>query len=312
MVGEVTGAFRHRNAQSEVYPAVGDWVAAEALPGEDRALIHAVLPRRTTFKRVAAGGSSEVQVVAANVDVVFLVNGLDHDFNIRRLERYLTLTWESGARPVVVLNKADICEDLEERMAEVDSAAMGAAVHVVSALSGAGMEALRPYLQRGATISFLGSSGVGKSSLINALAGEEIMATRAVRDDDSRGRHTTTHRQLVVLPAGGVLIDTPGMRELQLAAGEESLAAAFADVEQYAAACRFRDCTHENEPGCAVRAAMDTGALDAGRLQSFRKLHREIAYQERRQDQAFKHLEHQRARTQGKLIKRILREKGKQ
>ena len=249
---ELAGRLRHEAVERGELPAVGDWVAVTPT---DPALVHAVLPRKTKFSRLAAsdhGGTIE-QVVAANVDVVFLVAGLDGDLNLRRLERYLALGWESGAEPVVVLTKADLCPDVEASVVEVELTAIGVPVHVVSNLTGEGVEELAPYFATGRTVAALGSSGVGKSSLLNRLAGEELMATGDVRAD-GRGRHTTTNRQLLRLPAGGLFLDTPGMRELRLWESEEGLAQTFDDVAAAAALCRFTDCSHGGEPGCGVQA----------------------------------------------------------
>ncbi|MBI1320432.1 MAG: ribosome small subunit-dependent GTPase A [Candidatus Hydrogenedens sp.] len=305
---EVTGAFRHHHAHPEAFPAVGDWVAAEPVPGESKLRIHAVLPRRTVFLRTAAGARSETQVVAANVDTVFLVAGLDHDFNVRRLERYLTLAYESGARPIVVLNKADTTDDLLPVLQAVERVALGVPIFAVSALAGDGLAPLQAYLGPGQTVACLGSSGAGKSTLINALSGEAHMSTGTVREDDSRGRHTTTHRELVALPHGGCLIDTPGMRELQLTGSMESVDTTFSDIDVLAENCRFDDCCHESESGCAVLAAVETGALDTARLAAWRKLQRELDYAQRRQQDSFKHEERKRFRDMGKLHKRLQNE----
>lgn len=307
--GEVTGKFRGVAGPREDFPAVGDWVAAEVITGEAKALIHAVLPRRTVFRRTAAGGTSGTQIVAANVDTVFLVSGLDNDFNPRRIERYLTLAYDSGAQPVVVLNKADLSPDIESQIAETEGIALGAPVCAVSALDGEGVEALRPYIRGCNTVAFLGSSGVGKSTLINALAGVEHMATGVVREDDSRGRHTTTHRQLIVLREGGILIDTPGMRELQLTGNAESLGQSFSDVETLTKVCRFSDCTHRSEPGCAITEAIKKGELDPKRLDAYRKLKREIAYIERRQSGTVPYEERQRAKALNRMYRRFTKEK---
>jgi ribosome biogenesis GTPase len=283
-LARVTGRLRH-NAQSRAdFPAVGDWVIADLPPGDGPAAIHAILPRRSLFARKAAGDNADQQVLAANIDTVFLVSGLDHDFNPRRIERYPTLAWESGAAPVIVLNKADVCTDLPARLADVETVAFAVPIHAVSAQDGRGVADLLVYLKPGATAALLGSSGVGKSSLINALLGEDRLRTAAVRADDSHGRHTTTHRELLLLPAGGVIIDTPGLRELQLWATDDALAGAFADIESLAADCRFRDCAHDTEPGCAIRAALSSGRLDAARYASYVKLKRELAYLARRDD----------------------------
>ena len=308
---ELSGRFRHEHPARAEWPAVGDWVMAAPRAEEGAATVHAVLPRRSRFSRTAAGDRTEEQVVAANVDVVFLVTSLDGDFNLRRIERYLTVAWDSGARPVVVLNKADLCADADARVAEVEAAAPGAPVAVLSAATGRGVDALRALLPPGATGALLGSSGVGKSSLVNALLGRERQAVRAVRADDSRGRHTTTHRELIPLPGGGLIMDTPGMRELQIwSADDDGLETAFADVEALAARCRFDDCTHENEPGCAVRAALEDGTLKPDRFRSYTKLRREIRYQELRQDQSARHIETTRGRGIAKEIRRIERDKG--
>ena len=280
LTGQISGKLAH-DADSGGYPAVGDWVAVAARPEEQAATIHAVLPRRTAFVRRAAHSATAAQVVAANVDVAFLVASLNADFNARRLERYLATAWQSGARPVVVLTKADLAEDPEGDIAEAESVAFGAPVLAVSAISGEGMDALAALLKPGETAVLVGSSGVGKSTLVNALAGEMLMVTAAIREDDAHGRHTTTHRELFRLPSGALILDTPGMRELGLfdadVTGSQTIVRG--DVEAIAESCRFSDCRHGNEPGCAVREALETGALDPGRWKSFVKLQKELRYQ---------------------------------
>jgi ribosome biogenesis GTPase len=276
---ELAGKLRH----TDDHPAVGDWVAVAARADEGRATIQALLPRRTAFVRKVAWSETKPQVVAANVDVVFVVCGLDLNYNLRRIERYLTLAWESGAQPVVLLTKADLCDDVESRVYEVESVAYGVPVHAVSAPHGDGVETVRAYVPGGRTAALLGSSGVGKSTLVNALLGEELLATQDIRED-GRGRHTTTHRQLVPLPEGGLMLDTPGMRELQLWDADSGLEAAFGDVESIAAQCRFADCSHRREPDCAVRTALAGGTLDVERYESWRKLQRELERLERKQD----------------------------
>lgn len=282
-LGEPSGRLRHVAASRADLPAVGDWVAVSP-HADGRALIHAVLPRRTCFARKVAGPTVEQQVVAANIDTVFLMCGLDGDFNLRRLERALLLAWESGAVPVIVLNKADVCADVETRLCEVEALALGVPVVVVSAAEGAGLRALDAWLVPGRTVALLGSSGVGKSTLTNRLLGEERQATRTVREDDNRGHHTTTRRELILLPGGTVLVDTPGMRELGLLAGGAALHATFDDVAELARGCAFGDCSHHREPRCAVRAAVAEGRLSAERLSSYFKLEAELRSLAVRQD----------------------------
>lgn len=280
----VRGKLRYDSESAADFPAVGDWVAVSRRERDGLNQIQAVLPRRSKFSRKAAGANSEEQVVAANVDTVFLVQGLDHDFNLRRLERYLVAAFESNAAPVVILNKADLCGDVEKKISEAESVAPGTPVHAISSLSGQGLEALDQYVLRGVTVAFLGSSGAGKSTLINRILGEEIQKTAEVREHDSRGRHTTTHRELIVLKTGGLLIDTPGMRELQMWDASGSLDLAFSDVQSIAAACYFSDCSHQNEPGCAVREALEDGSLDRGRYASYTKMEKELEYLDSRMD----------------------------
>ena len=270
---EASGRLRYDLAPVSGLPAVGDWVAASPTPNRDRAVIHAVLPRRSAFSRKEALNESVAQTLAANVDVAFLLNGLDDDFSPRRLERYLTTAWESGASPVVVLTKRDLHEDVNGLVLEAQSVAVGAPIHSISNLTGDGVDDLTAHLSPARTAVLLGSSGVGKSSLLNRLAGTERMRTAALAADGT-GRHTTTHRELVRLPNGALVIDTPGLRELQLWEGD--LESAFGDVEELATNCRFSDCSHTHEPGCDVLAAVDDGRLELDRLRSWRKLQREL------------------------------------
>ncbi len=279
----ISGRLAHDAGGGE-YPAAGDWVAAAARPEEHAATIHHVLPRKTAFVRRAAGPKLGEQVVAANVDVALLTASLNADLNARRLERYLSVAWQSGARPVIVLTKADLCDDVEAALAEIGAVAFDTPILAVSALTGQGLEAVNALLAPGETGVMVGSSGVGKSTLVNALAGQELMATQAIREDDAHGRHTTTHRELIRLPGGALLLDTPGMRELGLWDSGDGVSATFEDIEVLAAGCRFHDCHHGNEPGCAVQGALADGSLDPGRWKSYGKLQREIAHLERRED----------------------------
>jgi ribosome biogenesis GTPase / thiamine phosphate phosphatase len=308
LTGEISGKLRHRTTELPDFPAVGDWVVLDAKEGDRTAIIHHILPRKSKFSRKAAGGKTDEQIVAANVDTVFLVAGLDHDFNPRRIERYLLLTWESGANPVVVLNKADVRDDVEDCIAEVEAIAPGVPICLLSALHHQGIESLKPYLNPGQTVALLGSSGVGKSTITNALMGADLQAVQSVRASDSRGRHTTTHRELLRLPWGGLLIDTPGMREIQVWAGDESLQDTFADIETLADQCRFRDCHHRNEPGCAVLQALEDGQLDESRLANYQKLQKELSYLARRQDQRSQLAEKQRWKQIHKALRKSARD----
>jgi len=296
----VAGRLLHRAAGPADLPTAGDWVAYR--PGPPPVRIEAVLPRRSRLTRKAAGRRTDEQVVAANVDVALIVMGLDGDYNPRRLERFLVLAWDSGATPVVVLHKADLLspEEAQARRTEIESQALGVPVHLVSSTEGHGLEALTPHLHGPdgpRTAALLGSSGVGKSTLINRLAGQELLATSAVREGDDRGRHTTTHRQLVRLPGGGLLIDNPGVREVGLWTDAEGLAGTFGDLERLGRRCRFRDCTHQEEPGCAVRAAVESGELPAARLESYHHLQRELHYLEVRRDESARAVERKKWRV---------------
>ncbi|MCR8644952.1 ribosome small subunit-dependent GTPase A [Paenibacillus sp. N1-5-1-14] len=282
LLAEITGKLRHLADGREDYPAVGDWVAISARPLEGRASIHGILSRKSKFSRKVAGSIPDEQIVAANVDSIFLVNALNNDFNIRRLERYLILAWESGAQPVIILSKSDLCSDIDSKIAEVESVAIGVPILVISSLVDEGMDQLAPYLAQGQTVALLGSSGAGKSSIVNRLSGQTMMDVQEVREGDDRGRHTTTHRELVMLPNGGMIIDTPGMRELGLWDGESGIQEAFEDIETYAEQCRFSDCLHKNEPGCAIRAAIRDGSITQERYNSYLKLQKEIAFLERK------------------------------
>ena len=301
--GTLSGRFRHRAVAGEDYPTVGDWVAID--PAGLR--IEHLLPRRTKLSRKVAGRKTREQVVAANIDVVFAAMGLDSDFNPRRLERFLATVWESGAVPVVLLTKLDLCSELAEREREIEDVAAGVEVIASSALDGRGIDDLQSRLRPGETSVLVGSSGVGKSTIINRLMGKETQKTREVRAGDSRGRHATSHRELFVLPGGSLLIDNPGVREIQLFGSEESLERAFEDIAAHAAECRFSDCTHRSEPGCAVLAALAEGALSEERLESFRGLQRELRYLQVRQDESAQRAQKQKWRA----IHREMRRSGR-
>ncbi len=273
---KLAGKFRYRAMGKHDFPAIGDWVVIKVMAGESKAVIQAILPRRTKFSRKAAGDETTEQIIAANIDTAFLVVGLDADFNLRRIERYLINIRESGANPVIILNKADICDDVLERVKETESIALGVTVLITSAKTKAGLEGLRKFLGEGRTVALVGSSGVGKSTIINALVGENIQKTQEVHCGSGRGRHATTRRELIVLPSGGMVIDTPGMRELQLWCGSKGILETFEDIELLAKDCYFRDCRHENEPNCAVKTALDTGSLSAQRLYNYRKMQKEL------------------------------------
>jgi ribosome biogenesis GTPase len=312
--GEVTatlaGRLRHASEQGGDLPAVGDWVALALPPTGGRAIVRAVLPRSSKFARKVAGRATEEQVVAANVDAIFVVTAAGGDVNPRRLERYLALAWESGAAPAVVVSKADADPDAAETMRLVSAVALGVAVHRVSSVTGEGLDDLRAYLREGRTVALLGSSGVGKSTLVNALLGAERQRTAEVRDD-GRGRHTTTRRELIPLPTGGLLLDTPGMRELQLWDAGAGVAGTFEDVAALAAACRFVDCRHESEPGCAVLDAAAQGRLDPARLEGFRKLRAELEYLDARHDEAARASAKREARAANRALQSRLNEKYK-
>lgn len=310
-LAEVSGKLRHEITSPFALPAVGDWVLARLRPDDERATIHCVLQRKGRFLRKMAGRKTEGQIIAANVDVVFLVSSLNREFNLRRLERYLSLAWDSGAEPVILLNKTDLCDDKDATnlRRDAEDAAKGVRVILTSAERGVGLAELRAILQPGVTAAFLGSSGVGKSSLINALLGMQQLETQPVRASDDRGRHTTTRRQLLLLPSGGVVIDTPGMRELQLWGASDGIDRTFADIGELAARCRFRDCRHRTEPGCAVRAAVEADTLDAQRLESLHKLEKEERFLEVKQDAAVRSQRNKELRRMMKSVNRFYRDR---
>jgi ribosome biogenesis GTPase / thiamine phosphate phosphatase len=296
--GEISGTLRRQATRRRDLPAVGDWVAARGAGMDAMAVIDAILPRHGIVSRRASGDPTNEQVVAVNVDVLFVAMGLDGNFNLRRLERALTLAYESGARPVVLLTKSDLAGDaLSVRTSEAQRAASNVPVHAISAATGQGISDVTHYLVPGETVALIGSSGVGKSTLLNRLCGEERQPTQPVSDAFARGRHTTTARELVVLPGGALLLDTPGLREVGIWADEESLARTFGDVLELAAQCRFRDCRHDQEPGCAVRAALAAGGLTPEREASYGKLVRELRHLERQRDERARLDESRRVRA---------------
>lgn len=299
----ILGGLRHRSGKAEL-PAVGDWVSCEPLPGEKTLVIRRVLPRRSKLSRKAAGETTQEQLIAANLDAVLVVTALDADFNPRRLERFLAVCRESGAEPVVLLNKLDSCADPLPYLGEARLVALDAPVVAVSAKTGQGMENLAAWIRPGRTVGFIGTSGVGKSTVINRLLGDERFKTQETRGSDARGRHTTTHRQLVLLPGGGVLLDTPGMREMQPWEAEKGLGETFEEIERLAPQCRFRDCGHGAEPGCAVKKALEEGALALPRLEAWRKLKAEAAFQNRRVDEAAAAAKKKQDKSQSQALKK--------
>lgn len=306
-IGELT---LDRPIRLDMQIAVGDWVVIKNMwngEGNYKEIfcIIDVLKRKTKFSRAAAGIELKEQIIAANVDIVFLVQSLNRDFNVRRLERYLISAWESFARPVIILTKADLCGDLAEKISIVLNAAPGVSVHSVSVVTGEGIDSIREYLIPGSTIALIGSSGVGKSTLINTLAGEALLKTQEIREGDSRGRHTTTYRQLMLMPNGGLIMDTPGMRELSLWEADTGIEIMFGDIEELIEQCRFSNCSHGNEPGCAVRKALEEGYLEEKRWESYKKLQKEIAFVEAKKEGKQRQHEKQWGKTISKLQKEL-------
>lgn len=280
---EVTGRFRYEAESRSEFPAVGDWVLA-SVAGPDLALIHSILPRRSVLARKVAGKTTEAQVLAANVECAFIVTSFNEDFNLRRLERYLAMIKEADVEPVILVNKSDLAQPEDNRLAQAGGVAIGVDVLRVSAWTGEGVDSIDDRLKQGLTGVFLGSSGVGKSSLLNRLLGREIQETQTVRMSDSHGRHTTTARQMFALPSGGFVIDTPGLREIGLWGSDSVLEDVYADVARLAQECRFRDCRHQGEADCAVAHALESGKIDAGRWAGYVKLQKELAYLKRKKD----------------------------
>ena len=283
----LSGRFLNETLSTLDFPAVGDWVEVQKLIDERKAVIKHVLPRKSQFVRKVAGVKTEAQIVAANIDTVFIVNSLNHDLNVRRIERYILSAYESGGSPVIVLTKKDVCtaEEVADIISQVEAVAVGVPILAISNVTLEGLDEMMQFLPPKRTAALLGSSGVGKSTLVNTLLKRDVQHTKDIREDDSKGRHTTTHREMFTLPNGSLLIDTPGMRELQLWEGESSIDSTFQDVEALVKECRFNDCQHDSEPGCQVKKAIEDGELSEDRFQSYVKLQREIAYENRKQDQ---------------------------
>ncbi len=303
------GKMRHKAADRADLPAVGDWVSAESVQNEKVVLIRRILPRRTKLSRKAAGETMEEQVIAANLDTVLVMTAFNADFNMRRLERFLTVSLESGAVPVLLINKLDACEAPGPYLEQAKAAAGAAPVIAISAKTAAGLDALNAWIKPGRTVGLIGSSGVGKSTLVNRLAGNEEIKTAQTRSKDERGRHTTTHRQLFILPNGGILLDTPGMREMQFWDSEQGLAKTFDEIEALAPSCKFKDCAHDSEPGCAVKAAVAAGTLAADRLDSWSKLKREAAAEAKRREPAMLAAEKKRTEADARALKKLKEKK---
>lgn len=299
VLANVSGKFSFNSDKSSDYPSVGDWVVLDRNHSSNgNAIIHSVLPRSSVLTRKACGSKFEEQIIASNVDYVFICLSMNKDFNLRRLERYLGLVWESGAVPNVVLTKSDLCENPDAFMDDLTSVCLGVDVHITSSVENSGLESIKSLINIDTSIAFIGSSGVGKSTLLNTLAGTELMDTGEIRFDDDKGKHTTTHRELLLLPSGGVIIDTPGMREVQLYSAD--LDHSFKDIELLSNQCKFSDCSHKNEPGCSVRAAIQSGELDAGRYKSYLKLKRELKMIENRKRRAERQINTKRNKKSSK------------
>lgn len=301
----ISGKLRKNSEIIEGFPAVGDWVLFDYIANENKAIIQKILPRKSKFSRKVAGQQTQEQIIASNIDFAFIVCALNYDFNLRRIERYLSLVWQSGAIPVIILTKSDLCLNLQEKISEVENVAFGVDVHAISNISKDGIGILQKYLVHNKTIVLLGSSGVGKSSLINNLMENDIMKVNELRNGIDKGRHTTTHKQMLILPEGGLIIDTPGIRELQLWDAKDGISQAFSDIEEFAQNCKFSDCTHFNEPDCAVQKAIKDGLLDKNRLENYLKVQKEQAYLTNRQTQSAAKLERDKWKNIHKQIKKL-------
>lgn len=301
MVATLSGRFRNNCKIQEDFPTVGDWVIFEQI--NDKAIIKSALPRKSKFSRKVAGKETQEQIIASNIDIAFIVCSLNYDFNPRRIERYLSLIWQSGATPVIVLTKTDLCNDVQNKLNQVANVAFGVNVHAINNLSVEGIDILHEYFNGNKTVVLLGSSGAGKSSLINNLAQEKIMKVSELRSNIEKGRHTTTHKQMLILPEGGLIIDTPGIRELQLWEAGDGINQTFDDIEQIAKSCKFNNCTHTNEPDCAVQQAIEDSLLDAGRLENYLKVQKEQEYLISRQNQSAAKIEKDKWKAIHKQIK---------
>jgi ribosome biogenesis GTPase len=308
-LAQITGKIRFQAGSRSDFPAVGDWVLIKPRPNETRATIETILPRKTMLIRKIAGKDLQEQVIAANIDTIFIVMSLNQDWNLRRLERYLSIGWESGSQPVVLLNKADLCENPEAYVQSASSIALSAPILALSALTGNGIEPLTGYITRGRTAAFIGSSGVGKSTIINALIGQAAQRTQPILDVDDRGRHTTTSRQMILLPHGGVVIDTPGMREIGMWESGIGISQTFEDIEEFAVNCRFRDCSHSGEPGCAVLESIEKGDLNVERLNNYHKLKAELRFIERKTNYWSGQKNKANAKRMSKAIKKLYKDR---
>lgn len=303
LTGNISGKLRHNNDNRKNFPAVGDWVVFEKIMNEKKAVIHHILPRKSKFSRKTAGSITDEQILAANIDTVFIVSSLNYDFNPRRIERYLTMAWNSGANPVIILTKSDLCNNLDQILPQIESIAFGTRIHVISNVLNHGLDILRQYLTHGKTIALIGSSGVGKSTLINKLTGEGNLQTGELRKNIDKGKHTTTNRQIYILPDGGLIIDTPGMRELQLWNVNNGLSQYFDDIENLTRNCRYSNCKHDSEPECAVKAAISQGLLDKCRYESYVKMKNELDYLSKRQSQKSSQIEKEKWKNIHKQIR---------